>query len=193
GRVPVGEVTVELEQEVDGEWRATRREPVHTPSGIAYFPNLGLVADPIGASDQHYRVRVRWSMGSPLYEGGYPSGQAGALFTIEAWNQYHRPQSKPTAQNVFLLPGPTYPFPPEVWVLRGRVIDGAGEPVADALVEQGAQERVLSDARGEFALPLRWVSEGPLAIDFRDHLGRTAIHNISVPDDLGAGHEIIVA
>jgi hypothetical protein len=192
GHPPSG-VELELEQEVDGQWQATRRKVVRTPSGFAYFPNLGRARDPLSQPTRNYRVRVTWRLGRPLYAGAYPSGQAGAVFEVEAWNEDQLPASLPAPHDVFLLPGPNYPFPPSIWLLRGRVIDGDGVPVVDALIEQGSHERALSDERGEFALPLRRVPPGPVTIEFSDHLGQQVTHSLNVPDDLGTGHEITIA
>ena len=54
--------------------------------------------------------------------------------------------------------------------LRGRVTDGAGEPVSDALVElwqtdgkEGAFARAATDARGEWRAPIRKLPGAPLA------------------------------
>jgi hypothetical protein len=194
GHPPRGRVEIRLEQELDGAWEVTEQQVARTPSGVVYFPKLGRSATPRTEPNRRYRVRVGWPLGRPLYSsaGGYPSEQAGVVFEVEAWNRYRRPTSAPPPHPVALLPGPNYPFPAHVPVLRGTIRDGAGDPVADALVEFGAQERVLSDDHGRFALPLRGATPGSVTLDVRDLLGRATTHTLAVPDELELEHDIVL-
>ncbi len=62
---------------------------------------------------------------------------------------------------MILVPATNYPFPSHVPVVRGVVVEaGSRTPVPDAVVSRAEQERVLSDERGAFALPLRWTKAG---------------------------------
>jgi hypothetical protein len=86
------------------------------------------------------------------------------------------------------LPSTNYPH--AVRTVRGQTLDAAGDAVANVEVTQGAAERVLSDERGVFTLPLRWVPfAGLVVIDAVDiRTGRTGQLILTLPQDLQQGH-----
>jgi hypothetical protein len=91
-----------------------------------------------------------------------------------------------------LLPAPNYPFASHIPVLRGVVVDAAGNPVPNAYVTQGSNERALTDARGTFALPLRWVQANTaVPIDATDQrTGRSGSISIQIPGALNSSQKI---
>ena len=64
----------------------------------------------------------------------------------------------------------------------------------NAEVSFGVQERVLTDERGSFCLPLRWPPlSGAITIDALDHrTGLSDSINITLPGDLAHGHLLTV-
>jgi hypothetical protein len=80
-------------------------------------------------------------------------------------------------------------------VLRGEVVDPAGNPVPNAYVTQGNKERALTDARGTFALPLRWVQANtPTTIDATDQrTGRVGSISIQLPAALNSSQKISIS
>ncbi|MGI9301130.1 MAG: hypothetical protein ACR2RB_00255, partial [Gammaproteobacteria bacterium] len=93
-------------------------------------------------------------------------------------------------QTVLLLPATNYPYEHHVRSVHGQTLDNAGEPIVNVEVTEGVRERVLSDGRGVFVLPLRWsLPVGPVVLDAVDHrTGRTDQLNLTLPDDLQQGH-----
>ena len=79
-------------------------------------------------------------------------------------------------------------------MLYGLVVDQSGEPIPDVLVTESSRERVLSDERGAFALPLRQPSETETvivdAVDQRT--GQTGQITVSLPNDIDGNHEITI-
>lgn len=195
GHGPIARVETILEASVGGQWTTVAHRRTETASGVVAFPGLGLTTRPTEKPTRLYRVLVSSDSYRPLYGATYPVGQHGHEFTVRPWDHRNPPATllgQPA--KIFLLPGSTYPRSQFVPTLYGRVEDPAGAPVLDALVEETTRERVLTDERGRFALPLRWVPNGVVVtIDARDHLGRLGQITVNVPADLGAGHVITVA
>jgi hypothetical protein len=117
-----------------------------------------------------------------LYRPLYAPGLDGFEFDAPPCNDAVAPAPIAlTPQSLVLLPASNYPFPAWVRVLRG-LVRHAGAPVANALVGQGATERVLTDSRGAFSLPLRWVPEtGIIPIDATPPAGPGASVNVTLP------------
>lgn len=182
GKAPVGTVHARLERQVAlGEWVATELKSVHTPSNVLTWPGLGRQSDPQSATPRRYRVRVE----AELYRPSYLETDDGLEFDAPPWDAWHEPVPITRGPvDLYLFPASTYAFPTWVRVLRGLVEGAAGEPVPNALVHQGAVEKVLSDERGTFSLPLRWATSGAV-IDATDaRTGRTGAHTLSLPADL---------
>lgn len=154
---PLGRVISRLEiEDGAGGWRATDIRAVTTPSGILTFPGLGRRRDPAGAP-RRYRVILE----PELYLPAYRSTAESVEFDAHPYDDANPPSaSAALPQSVFLYPAANYPFPPHVPVVRGRVEDAAGAPVPFADVSHAVVDRVITDSRGEFALPVRGVAPG---------------------------------
>lgn len=157
GRTPVGTLQVVLDaQDPGGIWRRTDVRAVLTQSGVITYPGLGRQREPVGLPARRYRVRVT----AKYYIPRYRRDQDGVEFDAHPYDDHNPPASAPDAPSLLvLMPGPTYPFPGHLLVLRGVVVDASGVPVPDAEVSIGTTRRTLSDARGAFAL----ATERPLA------------------------------
>jgi hypothetical protein len=72
------------------------------------------------------------------------------------------------------------------------VLDSLGAPVADALITADKVERVISDVKGSFCLPLRWQPMNAAIVVTVDHprSGRKAVANFQLPDDLTGNKDI---
>lgn len=190
GRAPLGRVSARLDRQVSvGVWAATDLEPVLTPSNVLIWPGLGRQREPHTAPTRRYRARVE----AGLYRPQYLEASDGVEFDAPSFDD-GTPPNPITAgpQDLYLLPAPSYGFPTWVRVMRGRVEDAAGAAVANVLVQQGTVERVLTDDRGVFALPLRWAATGA-PIDASDaRTGRTGSHALTLPTDLQSSVTITI-
>ncbi len=195
GERPIGRVEAFLDvRDVLGgaAWRATGIQPVRTPGGVVAWPGLERRAD-AGGPPRHYRVRITADFYRPIYPS---SPYDGFEFDAFPWNDTNPPRTITRfPQDAKLAPAPGYPFPPFVPVLRGRVVDAAGKPVADADVKLAKRERVLSDERGEFALPLRFAAFGvPLDIESEHRpTGRHGDLLVTLPAALGKSQTISIS
>jgi hypothetical protein len=191
GAGPIGRVDAFLDVRDGTAWRATGIQAVRTPSGVVAYPGLERRAD-VSGPPRHYRVRIT----ADFYRPFYPLATLGGFeFDAFPWNDAHPPRSTAQAsQDVRLAPSPGYPFPAFVPVLRGRVLDVAGKPVADAEVSFDP-ERVLSDDRGELALPLRFAAPGvTLRIEaVHNPTGRTGSLDVTLPGALGKSQTISIS
>ncbi len=192
GKAPLGRVRALLDRRDDlGAWQETGRAAVMTLGGVLTYPGLERSRRAAGAPSRRYRVRLE----ADFYRAFYRSQFDGREFDAFPFNDT-TPPSTPAAmpQDELLVPSSAYPFPTHVRVLRGAVVDASGAPVADVIVSQGGLERVLTDERGAFALPLRWAQEGvPLPVDAIDQrTGRTGMKNVTLPQDLGSNQEITI-
>jgi hypothetical protein len=196
GGAPIGWVRSLLDvSDGAGGWRKGDIDAVMTPSGVITFPGLERRTDASGPP-RKYRLRVEAEVYLPLYR----ATQDAIEFDAYPYNDASPPQnlaqiraSQP--QDLILTPMPHYQFPGHVPVLRGQVEDSSGAAVRDAVVTLGMSERVLTDARGTFALPLRWVAPNTQAsIDAVDQrTGRTGTITIQFPQDLRTSQTITVA
>jgi hypothetical protein len=191
GERPIGRVEAFLDVRDGTAWRATGIQAVRTPGGVVAYPGLERRAD-VSGPPRRYRVRLT----SELYRPVYPSPLFdGFEFQAFPWNDTNPPRTiTGFPRDVKLAPAPGYPFPSFVPVLRGRVLDTAKKPVADAEV-LFANERVLSDERGEFALPLRFAAFGPLLTIETVHrpTGRRGSFKITLPAALGKSQTISIS
>src|SRR5262249_21017369 len=121
-----------------------------------WFPYLERYADARGRAPRTYRVRVS----AEFYVPRYSYDADGVDVQVAPYDDVNPPAFVPAQpQKIGLLPTATYPYADAVPVLRGNVIDPAGEPVVNALVSwtDGTlqTDSVLTDADGEFNLPMR--------------------------------------
>jgi len=193
GLAPIGRFQPLLEvSDGVGGWRRTDIKGIVTMSGVITYPALELRSEVVGVNPRRYRILLSAEFYRPLY----PAATAGIEFDAYPYNHTNPPEIIVyQVQDLFLTPATNYPFPTHVSVLRGMVIDTAGNKIADALVTEGVRERVLSDDRGAFALPLRWVQpNGPVAINASDErTARTGTIDVTVPADLGRSHTITIS
>jgi hypothetical protein len=192
GTTPDGTVRVDLdEQDANGIWHVTNIQPVRSASYVLLYPGLGRSGQAAIQPIRHYRVRLS----GDWYVADYLANNDGIEFDVHPYDDDTPPAVVPAhPDDVFLLPSTSYPFPGHIRVLRGVVIDAFNIPVAFVEVTQGASERVLTDTRGGFALPLRWPPfVGPLQIDATDNrTGRTGQITVNLPGDLSQGNTIII-
>ena len=167
-------------------WTETGLEPVRTLSGVFAWPGLGRVPDAALAPAEQYRVRFSDPAGLAHYRAAYGFSLDGLVFTVAPWSLAQPPASAPLQpETVFLYPGAAYPFASNIAVLRGRTVTLGGDPLADSLVASGT-DRVLSDPRGAFALPIRLTAAVTTISVTADH-ARTGTSNavtIAVPAGL---------
>ncbi len=192
GTAPDGPLAVELEAK-DGPttWRTVEHRATFTPSGWIAFFGLGRTVSPLGKPIVRHRARVRAATVLPLY-GLYPSYEH-IEFDVFPYDDLHPPSAATSTKDVFMLPATAYTYPAEIRVVRGRVVDAGGHPVARALVKHVHLERVMTDDRGEFALPLRWVATGTVVqIDAVDAAGRVGSLPVAIPDDLTQAQQITI-
>ena len=197
GGPPLGPTRFVLEiADGAGGWRSTNIRPTVTDSGFVSYTGLGRRQVTSGPP-RRYRTRLdlppREAPDRPFYRPHYRINADAIEFDVHPYNDTNPPTVVATApQNVVLLPAAHYPFDGGTAVLRGRVVDASGAAVADVLVTQGIRERVLTDERGEFGLPLRWVPNGvPTAVDATDHrTGRTGSISVTLPGALANSQTI---
>jgi hypothetical protein len=193
GLRPLGRVSASLDvSDSGGEWRSTGIRASVTVGGVIAYPGLERRAEVVGQPPRRYRVRLEADFYRPLYRASsdgiefdaYPSGDANPPQVIVS-----------QAQTVFLAPSTNYPFPTHVSVLRGNVVDLAGSAVVDTLVTAETREQVLTDERGTFELPLRWLQKDvPTSVKAEDQrTGRTGIIIVVIPADLGKNHTIAIS
>jgi hypothetical protein len=183
----MGRVHVILEAREGANWVDTEIRPAITSRWVITYPGLERRSQGAPVA-QHYRVRVD----APYYRALYADPLSpGVEVAVIPYNDDMPPPVPLHPQDLLLLPGATYPFPSHLRVLRGLVrLVGTGEPVVNAMVREGTRERVLTDERGVFALPLRWpaIATPSLSIDIENpHTTNITTHNVTLPDDLAQG------
>ncbi|MCP4898082.1 MAG: hypothetical protein GY906_14010 [bacterium] len=191
GKEPRGSVSASLEIKDGADWLPTRIEAVVTPSKVVAYPGLGRQFDTT-QPPQHYRV----VLDVKHYIPSYRTTDDGVEFDAPPYNDVSPPVPATSSPiDTVLLPAVDYPFSAAISVLHGVVQDVAGDPVADVLVQEGLRERVITDTRGAFSLPLRWVNEGvPTVIDATDiRNGRIGAINVTLPAALTQNQTITVA
>jgi hypothetical protein len=115
-------------------------------------------------------------------------------FDVPPFDDAHPPAVSAVPLDIFLLPATDYVFPADVRVARGRVVRAGGAPAARALVTYVNLERVLTDDRGEFALPLRWAAKGTtVQIDAADGAGHVGGASVAIPGGLRHALQIQIA
>jgi phage portal protein BeeE len=188
GTSPAYPVAASLEyHDSTGAWRPTELEPTLTPSGVLSFPGLGRRADATASVTVKYRVLIR----SDFYRPDYLRTADALEFDVHPYDNDNPPAVIPSLPTtVMLLPSAGYRHATHIRVVRGLTLDAGGTPIANVEVTEGPRERVLSDERGVFALPLRWpLLVGPVVLDAIDHrTGRSDQINLMLPGDLQQGH-----
>jgi hypothetical protein len=190
---PIGSVQAILDiLDASGNWRQTDIEAVVTPSAVVSYPGLGRHATVTGIPVQKYRVRLSADFYIPYYQ----KNADGIPFDAYPYNDDNPPAViAKLAIETPLVPAPNYLFASHIPVLRGVVVDAAGDPVMNAYVTQSNNERALTDSRGEFVLPLRWVPvKTTVPIDATDvRTGRTGTISIQFPADLNSSQKIPIS
>jgi hypothetical protein len=193
GSTPRGRVDVFLDaKDASGNWNATGVAATKTLSGFVSYPGLERHANVVGLPSRRYRVRLDAQFYLPLYR----RNSEGIEFDAFPYNDTNPPTTiSKLTQDAILTPAPNYGVEGHIPVLKGVVVDAADKPVRDAMVTQGAKERVLTDARGTFALPLRWVKPNvPVPVDAADErTGRTGTITIQLPGSLSKSQKIQIS
>ena len=169
-----------------GNWQPLELEPIPSPAGNLLYPGLGRSASFGTAPMVRHRVQIE----SDFYRPEYLRNADALEFDIHPYDDANPPAVLSNIPHtVLMLPSVTYPFAGFVRTVRGRTLDNLGDPIANVEVTAGTTERVLSDERGVFALPLRWAPlSGAVIIDAVDHrTGRTDQINLALPQDLLQG------
>lgn len=191
-QAPLGAVYATLDiLDSGGKWQQTDVRPVVTPSAVISYPALERRVSVSGVPVQHYRVRLS----ADFYIPYYLANQEAIPFDAYPYNDENPPAViTRLALDTLLLPAPNYPFENHIPVLRGVVVDAAGNPVRNAYVTQSNKERTLTDPRGSFALPLRWIQANtPTEVDAADQrTGRTGSISIQLPAALNASQKISI-
>jgi hypothetical protein len=192
GGAIIGKAQLSLDLQQGTAWVPSGRKPSRTPGGVFVFTGLGRALDP--AAMPSFRVRVR--IEAAYYRPKYRTLVDGLEFDVPAYNDSVPPGVVPLMPEIVLmLPASPYPFGGPIRVLRGRVLDPLGHPVEDALVEADGVERVMSDSRGGFCLPLRWQPPVGGVVVTVDHprSGRSAATIVNLPTALNGNHDISIA
>ena len=191
GAAPIGWVRAELDLKVGANWSKTSIKDARSASGIIIYPALGRQVEVQGQLPRRYRVRIT----AQFYIAWYRQNLDGIEFDAFPYNDAIPPQVIVSQANALpLSPAVNYPFPGHIAVLRGVVADTAGNRIKDVEVKRGAVERVLTDERGTFALPLRWTANNvSVSIDATDHrTNRTGTINVTLPQDLRKSQTIVI-
>jgi hypothetical protein len=176
-----------------GGWRKTDIAASRGDNGVLAFPDLEKRAEVVNLPARRYRFHVE---PSALYRAHYRATLDGLEFDAFPYNDAVLPPAYATqVTSLPLVPAAGYPFPGNVPVLRGTIERLADQSrVVDAEVSTGT-ERVLSDERGEFALPLRSVTPNvPFSVDVVHHRsGELAVAVFVIPIALGVSHTIAIS
>lgn len=193
GQVPLGYVQAILDiRDASGNWRQTDIQAALTPGAGVSYPGLERHANITGLTVRRYRVRLS----ADFYIPHYLTTADGIEFDAYPYNDDNPPKViTKTTIDAPLLPAPNYPFASHIPVLRGIVVDAKDNPVTNAYVTQGHTERALTDARGEYALPLRLVQpKTKVEIDATDQrTGRAGSISINFPADLNSSQKIPIS
>jgi hypothetical protein len=192
GAAPIAPIGAALDVQNGTRWVPTGIEAVRTASGIIAYPGLGRVQNPATAPTVRYRVRLTDDEERLVYRPAYRFSLDGLESVVSPWNDTQPPAAAPDhPETVFLWPGANYPFARAIPVLRGRTIDGGGMPLADARIATGT-DRVLSDERGAFSLPVRLTAPAASIIVVAEHVrtGVSASATVPLPTGLATAIEL---
>lgn len=193
GRAPVGGLRTTLyAQQANGSWLQTDLRHSVTLGGVIAYPALGRKRPPLNQPPRRYRVQVE----ADYYIAAYRRDQDGIEFDAFPYDDNNPPQNAPGMPDpLVLMPGPTYPFPGYLLVLRGVVVDAVGAPVRYAELSIGTTRRALSDARGSFALSApRPTAPTVIQVDAADlRTGRVGGRAVQFPQGLVTNIQIAIS
>lgn len=195
---PLGWTAIEIDVEDGPGWRtldADTLSAARTPAGVVWFPWLEHYADARGRVPRKYRVRVTAGFYTPLY--AYDA--EGLEISVPPYDDANPPATLPVEPvRVQLVPSDGYPYPPDVPVLRGAILDTSSAPVKFARVQwveasAPRNDLVLTDGDGEFALPMRRAPlDTPIEI-IAERPGQSADVIVRIPQDLSTFHTIQIS
>ncbi len=191
GGAVIGDVQLSLDLQRGTNWIPIDIAPARTSRGLFVYPGLGRAVDPLALPN--FRVRLRVT--AAHYRPRYQLNSDGLEFEIATYNDAIPPAVSPLMPEIVLmLPTASYPFGGHIRVLRGRVIDAGNLPVSNASVEADGVERVISDDKGSFTLPLRWQKKTATVAIQVDHprSGTGAAASFNLPGALVGNHDITV-
>jgi len=186
GSPPIGEATVSLEISDGAGWRKVARSAVVTALGTYAFPKLEKRGDSRNAPPRKYRLTVAASDYTPYYR----FDRDGIVVDVYPYDDDRAPAVLPFRPEIIALyPAGNYPFAANAPVIFGKVVDSTGEPVPFALVECNS-DRVLTDERGAFVLPMGRSPAALVVVDASDRNGHAASIPVTVPQGLGQHYTI---
>jgi hypothetical protein len=196
---PLGWTKLEVAIDEGGVFRTIDPLAVRTSSGVVWFPYLERFADARGRTPRTYRVRVS----TQFYVPRYTYDADGVDIQVAPYDDVNPPAFVPALpQKIGLLPAAMYPYADAVPVLRGNVVDTAGDPIVNALVtwiDATLQtDAVLTDADGEFSLPMRRAPRDTPIDIHAERLpppagGRSGDTIVRIPQDLSTFHTIQIS
>ena len=199
---PIGWTKIELAIDEGGGVFRTIDPPyqvVRGANGVLWFPYLERYADARGRAPRTYRVRVS----AQFYVPSYTYTADGVDLQVAPYDPVNPPAFVPTLPTkIHLLPTAMYPYPAAVPVLRGSIIDTSNAPVVAAQVSwiDGTlqTDTVLTDADGEFSLPMRRAPrDTPIDIHAERPPppagGRSGDTIVRIPQDLSTFHTIQIS
>ncbi|MEX3788824.1 carboxypeptidase-like regulatory domain-containing protein [Paraburkholderia sp. BR14374] len=198
GSAPIGRIAAYLDSfDPNNLWRPTGIPAIVTPGGIIAYPGLERHAVAAGLPKRIYRVRLI----PEFYVPRYCLDAEGIKFTVFPYDADRPPATiSRIAEDALMLPAPNYPFQTHIPVLWGVVTDPSGAPVPNVSVAHrnnppARDEQAITDARGTFAIALRWVSPNTVisiaAVDGRTR--RSGAIQIKFPVDLGTSQTIPIS
>lgn len=167
GQAPIERVTLKLQQfdDATNQWLDTDIQPYSSAEGILSYPGLGRTHD-VDVAPRRFQILIEARLYNPFYRRR-DTGDAGLEFEAFPYNdqsplELDQYAHGPNRQEDFrlLLPSIRYPFPTDVPVVRGEVVDEDGNASPDTSVDFGLTGRSVTDAKGQFALPIRRLPTG---------------------------------
>jgi hypothetical protein len=156
-----------------GVWRELSVDVLRratTAGGVTWFPWLERYRDARGRPPRNYRVRVV----ADYYTPSYQYTDDGVVVTVYPFDDVTPPAVSTGPVVIHLLPAASYPLDPNVPVIRGAITNIFGDRVPNTFVSWVdvrpsppapvvplVTDLVLTDADGEFALPMR---RAPVAV-----------------------------
>jgi hypothetical protein len=189
GRGAFGPISLRLDRQIGPDWAPTDLQPARNSGGVFLYTGLGRMFDP--AALPGFRIRVR--IEAEYYRPAFGTTDDGIEFDVPTYNDTVPPLVSPLVPEVVLmLPTTGYPFGGHMRRIHGRVLDPGGAPLADATVEADGVERVITDERGAFTLPLRWQTATANVNVAHLRSGQGAAQIFNLPADLTGNHDITV-
>ena len=185
GGLPVTTPKVRIEvQKSATEWLPIDLEPVITSLGTYVFPKLEKRGDARNQPARTYRIVVD----APGYTPYYRFDSEGVVLDFYPFDDNLETAVPPLRPEIIALyPARDYPFG-NVPVIHGEV-KLAGAPVRNALVECNS-DRVLTNKKGEFTLPMGRSPAAQVLVDASDNAGHTQSIPVTVPQGLGQFYTI---